>query len=86
MEAEQYRLSTKMAVKAARETKIQSHSFLCEGITIEDGVFVGHGVMFINDIYPQATNIDGSLVRYGDWTLAPTIVKRGASLGSNSTM
>lgn len=66
--------------------KISSHTFVCEGVTIEDEVFVGHGVMFTNDIYPRATNDDGSLQTAGNWELAKTRVKRGASIGSNATI
>jgi acetyltransferase-like isoleucine patch superfamily enzyme len=66
--------------------KIQSHSFICEGVTIEDEVFVGHGVIFINDIYPRATSESGVLQTEDDWTVIPTRVKRGASIGSNATI
>jgi acetyltransferase-like isoleucine patch superfamily enzyme len=66
--------------------KISSHSFVCEGVTIEDEVFVGHGVMFTNDLYPQATNADGGLQRDGDWECTPTLVRRGAAIGSNATI
>lgn len=66
--------------------KISSHSFLCEGVTIENEVFVGHGVMFTNDIYPRATNEDGSLKTGDDWYVVNTLVKRGASIGSNATI
>jgi acetyltransferase-like isoleucine patch superfamily enzyme len=66
--------------------KISSHSFVCEGVTIEDEVFVGHGVMFTNGLIPQATNPDGSLQRDGDWECTPTLVKRGAGIGSNATI
>jgi len=66
--------------------KISSHSFICEGVTIEDEVFVGHGVMFINDRYPQATNEDGSLQTEADWRVEKTRVKRRASIGSNATI
>jgi UDP-2-acetamido-3-amino-2,3-dideoxy-glucuronate N-acetyltransferase len=66
--------------------KISSHTFICEGVTIEDEVFVGHGVMFINDLAPRATNADGSLMGDSDWTLLPTRVRRGASIGSNATL
>jgi acetyltransferase-like isoleucine patch superfamily enzyme len=66
--------------------KISSHSFVCEGVTIEDGVFVGHGVMFINDRFPRATNPDGSLQTEADWSVEGTRVKRGASIGSNATI
>lgn len=66
--------------------KIASHSFICTGVTIEDEVFVGHGVMFINDLFPRATNADGSLQSAGDWQIIPTYVKRRASIGSNATI
>ena len=66
--------------------KISSHSFICEGVTIEDEVFVGHGVMFTNDRYPQATNEDGSLQTEADWQVDETLVKRRASIGSNATI
>lgn len=66
--------------------KISSHSFICEGVSIEDGVFIGHGVMFINDRYPRATNPDGSLQTEADWNVEPTRVKRGASVGSGATV
>jgi acetyltransferase-like isoleucine patch superfamily enzyme len=66
--------------------KISSHSFVCEGVTIEDEVMVAHGVMFTNGLYPRATNDDGSLQRDGDWECTPTLVRRGAALGSNSTI
>jgi acetyltransferase-like isoleucine patch superfamily enzyme len=66
--------------------KISSHSFICEGVTLEDGVFIGHGVMFINDLRPRAVNDDGSLQTDADWTCIPTLVKAGASIGSNATI
>ncbi len=66
--------------------KISSHSFICEGVTIEDEVFVGHGVMFINDRYPRATNADGTLQTEADWKVHPISIKRRASIGSNSTI
>ena len=66
--------------------KISSHSFICEGVSIEDGVFIGHGVMFINDRYPRATNPDGSLQTEVDWAVEPTRVRRGASVGSGATV
>ena len=66
--------------------KISSHSFICEGVTIEDEVMVAHGVMFTNGLYPRATNEDGSLQRDGDWQCMPTLIRQGASLGSNSTI
>ena len=65
--------------------KISSHTFICEGVTIEDDVFVGHGVMFINDSYPRATS-SGQLQTEADWAVEPTVVKKGASIGSNSTI
>src|SRR6185437_17131539 len=68
-----------------RNCKIQSHTFICDGVTIEDGVFVGHGVMFINDRRPRATSgEDGPLQTPDDWELLPTIVRRNASLGSGA--
>ena len=68
------------------DCKISSHSFICSGVTIEDGVFVGHGVMFINDLYPRAVNEDGSLQTDADWTMVRTRIKRRASIGSNATI
>jgi acetyltransferase-like isoleucine patch superfamily enzyme len=65
--------------------KISSHTFICEGVDIEDGVFVGHGVTFINDIYPSATTA-GGLQTEADWKVAPTLIKRGASIGSGTTI
>src|SRR5438105_3296606 len=64
------------------DCKISSHTFICSGVSIEDRVFVGHGVMFINDPYPKATNDDGSLQSSEDWSVVPTLVKAGASIGS----
>jgi acetyltransferase-like isoleucine patch superfamily enzyme len=66
--------------------KISSHTFICDGVTIEDGVFVGHGVMFINDVHPRAVNPDGSLQTEADWSVAPTRIRTQASLGSNCTI
>ncbi len=66
--------------------KVSSHTFICEGVTIEDGAFIGHGVMFINDKYPRATNGAGELQTEADWKCIPTLVKRGASIGSNATI
>lgn len=66
--------------------KLSSHSFVCEGVVIEDEVFVGHGVMFTNDRYPQAANDDGTAKRDGDWPLLATRVERRASIGSNATI
>ena len=65
--------------------KISSHTFICEGVTVEDDVFVGHGVMFINDRHPRAT-ADGRLQTEADWTVVPTLVKRGASIGSGAVI
>ncbi|SEH70613.1 transferase hexapeptide (six repeat-containing protein) [Rhizobium tibeticum] len=70
----------------AENCKISSHSFICEGVTIEDGVFVGHGVMFTNDLHPRAVNLDGSVQSDADWSVVPTLVKRCASIGSNATI
>jgi UDP-2-acetamido-3-amino-2,3-dideoxy-glucuronate N-acetyltransferase len=66
--------------------KISSHSFVCEGVVIEDEVFVGHGVMFTNDRFPRATNPDGGLQTEADWKVETTRIKRGASIGSNATI
>lgn len=66
--------------------KISSHTFICEGVEIEDEVFVGHGVMFTNDRRPRATNADGSLQTEADWHVEPTVVRRRASIGSNATI
>jgi acetyltransferase-like isoleucine patch superfamily enzyme len=66
--------------------KISSHTFICEGVTIEDEVFIGHGVMFTNDPYPRAVNDDGTLQTEADWTVVQTRVKRRASIGSNATI
>jgi acetyltransferase-like isoleucine patch superfamily enzyme len=73
-------------VEVGSNCKISSHSFLCSGVTIEDGVFVGHGVMFINDIYPRAVNPDGSLQSAVDWICVSTRVHRNASIGTNATI
>lgn len=66
--------------------KISSHTFVCEGVVIEDEVFVGHGVMFINDRFPRATNTDGSLQTEADWCVETTTIRRTASIGSNATI
>lgn len=66
--------------------KISSHSFICEGVKIEDEVFIGHGVMFTNDLYPRATTNEGSLQSESDWKVIKTLVKRRASVGSNATI
>lgn len=69
-----------------RNCKISSHTFICEGVTIEDNVFVGHNVAFINDSFPRATTGDGKLQTEADWKVEPTLVKKGASIGSGSTI
>jgi UDP-2-acetamido-3-amino-2,3-dideoxy-glucuronate N-acetyltransferase len=69
-----------------KRCKISSHTFICEGVTIEDEVFVGHGVMFTNDKYPGAVSGSGELQTEEDWQVIPTVVKRGASIGSNVTL
>ena len=69
-----------------RNCKIQSHTFICEGVTIEDDCFIGHSVTFINDSYPRATNTVGALQTESDWKVEPTLVKKGASIGSGSTI
>ena len=66
--------------------KISSHSFICEGVTIDDEVFIGHGVVFTNDLYPRATADNGALKTETDWQVVPTQVKRGAAIGSNATI
>ncbi|MBN2326540.1 MAG: N-acetyltransferase [Candidatus Omnitrophica bacterium] len=68
------------------DCKISSHTFVCEGVAIEDGVFIGHNVTFINDKYPRAVNRDGSLQDESDWEVVPTRVEQGASIGSGSTV
>jgi len=72
--------------RVGRNCKISSHTFICEGVTIEDEVFVGHNVTFINDKYPRATSVNGSLRTEADWKVVPTVVKRGASVGSGATV
>src|SRR6266850_911722 len=72
--------------KIGQRCKISSHTFICEGITIEDEVFVGHGVTFINDRYPRATSAGGALQTDDDWTVVPIVVKRRASIGSGATI
>jgi UDP-2-acetamido-3-amino-2,3-dideoxy-glucuronate N-acetyltransferase len=66
--------------------KISSHTFICEGVTIEDDVFIGHNVTFINDIYPRSTAEDGGLQTEADWKVVPTFIKKGASVGSSATI
>ena len=72
--------------KIGRLCKISSHSFICEGVIIEDNVFIGHGVTFINDSYPRATSAVGTLQTEADWKVEPTVVKKGASIGSGATI
>ena len=72
--------------KIGARCKISSHSFICEGVVLEDEVFIGHGVMFTNDLYPQATTADGALQTAADWNVVSTLVQRGASIGSNATI
>ena len=69
-----------------KHCKVSSHSFICEGVTIEDEVFIGHGVKFINDKYPRATTQDDAVQTEADWKVEPTLVRRGASIGSNVTI
>jgi UDP-2-acetamido-3-amino-2,3-dideoxy-glucuronate N-acetyltransferase len=75
-----------VGAKIGSRCKISSHTFICEGVTIEDEVFVGHGVMFINDRFPRATTEDGRPQGAADWKVEPTRVCRGASIGSNATI
>jgi len=69
-----------------KHCKISSHTFICEGVTIEDNVFIGHGVTFINDSYPRATTAEGQLQTEADWKVEKTLVKKGASIGSGATI
>lgn len=73
-------------VKVGARCKISSHTFICQGVTIEDEVFIGHGVMFTNDRWPRAASEDHKILSDGDWECQPTLVKRGASIGSGSTI
>ena len=73
-------------VRIGRRVKVSSHTFICEGVTIEDECFIGHGVMFTNDRYPRAASPDGRPQTEADWPLIPTLVRRGASIGSNATI
>ena len=73
-------------VRVGRRCKISSHTFICSGVTLEDEVFVGHGVMFINDRYPRATSANGQLQTAQDWKQIPTLIQTGASLGSHATI
>jgi len=72
--------------KVGKNCKISSHSFICEGVTIEDNVFVGHNVTFINDIYPRATTADVKMKTAEDWVCIPTLIKKGASIGSSTSL
>ena len=72
--------------RIGKNCKISSHTFVCEGVTIEDNVFIGHGVMFINDSYPRATTPSGELQTQKDWHVEPTLVRKGASIGSGATI
>lgn len=72
--------------RIGKRVKVSSHAFICEGVTIEDEVFIGHGVVFINDKYPRATTAERALQIETDWQVVPTLVKRRASIGSNSTI
>jgi acetyltransferase-like isoleucine patch superfamily enzyme len=72
--------------RVGKRCKISSHTFICEGVSIEDNVFIGHGVTFINDTYPRATNPGGELQSEADWKVESTLVKKGASIGSGSTI
>jgi acetyltransferase-like isoleucine patch superfamily enzyme len=73
-------------VRVGKRCKISSHTFICEGVTIEDNVFIGHGVVFVNDTYPRATASGGRLQTEEDWKVEPTVIKRGASIGSGATI
>jgi|ERR1044071_720344 acetyltransferase-like isoleucine patch superfamily enzyme len=73
-------------VSIGRNCKVSSHTFICEGVTVEDEVFIGHGVNFINDKYPRATTTEGELQTEADWTVERTLVRRGASIGTNATI
>jgi acetyltransferase-like isoleucine patch superfamily enzyme len=72
--------------KIGNNCKVSSHSFICEGVTIEDDVFVGHNVTFINDVYPRATIAGGKMQTEDDWECVPTLIKKGASIGSSTTL
>lgn len=72
--------------RVGKRCKISSHTFICEGVIIEDNVFIGHGVTFTNDVYPRATAADGNLQSESDWKVQPTIICRGASVGSGATL
>ena len=72
--------------RVGKNCKISTHTFICEGVVIEDDVFVGHGVMFINDKYPRSTTEGGGMQTEADWKVVPTLIKRGASIGTNTTI
>lgn len=72
--------------RVGKNCKISSHTFICEGVEIEDNAFIGHGVIFINDSYPRATTSDGRLQTESDWRVEQTVVKKGASIGSGATI
>lgn len=72
--------------KIGKNVKVSSHTFICEGVTIEDDVFVGHNVSFINDKYPRSTNPQGGLQTESDWDVVPTLIKRGVSIGTSTTI
>ncbi len=72
--------------RIGKNCKVSSHSFICEGVTLEDNVFIGHGVMFTNDLFPRSVNDDGSLQTEADWEVIPTLIKCGASIGSGATI
>ena len=72
--------------KIGKRCKISSHTFICEGVTIEDNVFIGHGVTFTNDTFPRATTGDGELQTEKDWRVGPTLIRKGASIGSGTTI
>src|SRR6185437_15468773 len=72
--------------RVGKRCKISSHTFICEGVTVEDNVFIGHGVTFVNDTYPRATALGGGLQTEKDWKVESTVVKKGASIGSGATI
>jgi acetyltransferase-like isoleucine patch superfamily enzyme len=72
--------------KIGKNVKVSSHTFICEGVTIEDNVFIGHNVSFINDKYPHSTNSDGKIQTESDWHVIPTMVRKGASIGTSATI
>ncbi len=72
--------------RIGRNCKVSSHTFICEGVIIEDDVFIGHNVTFINDLYPRSTNVGGTLQTEDDWSVGMTLIKKGASIGSSATL